>query len=542
MKFRTISLFILALGLLVGCNTAWDKYFDQAGKYEGDAVSPLNLLEYLKTQENYSEFVALLEKSGVAPVLAKNQVLTVWAITNENIPEEVRTADSLTLLQFVKNHINNVALYKSKLGARRVHTLAGKILQTKLDEEVYSIDEVTITRMNQICQNGVVHELKDGVLTPKMNIYEYMMSLGDECSIFRDTLNAYNDTIFDRENSLPLGENEVGNTVYDSVFIIKNPFLRMGDIRNEEGVYTLFLPTNDVIKTMLLSVSSFFNQMRMEFTAADTNRIMTWMLKSVIHNGRLTSYPTGVSLYSVFGSEWRTDKEFVKEDYQACSNGNVYIVSTMVFPRKEYMEPLEIRPYYALLVDKDRQQEMLQGSEGVTFGIQTNTYGLGKDVLIANMPSKDNKAWIQFQAVVRNSKGVIEAKKVMPGFYRLSASYKAWNNGKVTLYAVFEDDEGVHEEKVVEIDLTKKSNPSGVIGNSPYNNGYFEFIPISDAGKDNPKDGRNGLILPASKGGKAFEVKADWGYDYLKFKLVNTGGGAVMNPEYFLLEPTDDNY
>ena len=83
----------------------------------------------------------------------------------------------------------------------------------------------------------------------------------------------------------------------------------------------------------------------------------------------------------------------------------------------------------------------------------------------------------------------------------------------------------------------KKANAnSGTIGNSPYNNGYFEFIPIEDAGKDEPKDGRNGLILAK------FEVKADWGYDYLKFKLVNIGGASVMNPEYFLLEPTDDNY
>lgn len=538
MKFRYINLWILSLGLLVGCNTAWDKYFNQVGEYEGEAVSPLNLLDYLKTQESYSDFVGLLEKAGVDEVLTKNQVLTVWAIPNENIPIEIKSADSTTLRQFMKNHINNVALYKSKLGPRRIHTLAGKILKTEVDENIYTIDEVTITRMNQICQNGVIHELKDGVLTPKKNIYEYMMSLGEECSIFRDTLNAYNDTVFDRANSLPIGENELGNTVYDSVFVIENPFLpARGDIRDEERELTLFLPTNDVVKSMLMSVSSFFAQMKMEFTTADTNRIMTWMLKSVVHSGRMTSYPTGRSLTSVHGSEWRTDKEYVKEDFENCSNGNVYIVSTLVFPRKEYMEKLEIRPYYALLVDKSKQGELLQGSEGVTFSIQTNTYGLGKDVLIANMPSSDKNAWIQFQAVIRNTKGVIEAKKVMPGTYKLSASYKAWNNRKVALYAVYEDQEGVHEEKVTEFDLMKKANAnSGTIGNSPYNNGYFEFIPIEDAGKDEPKDGRNGLILAK------FEVKADWGYDYLKFKLVNIGGASVMNPEYFLLEPTDDNY
>lgn len=528
MKFRTIILFMLALGLLIGCNTAWDKYFDQAGEYEGDAVSPLNLLEYLKTQENYSEFVSLLGKAGLDSVLTKNQVLTVWAIPNENIPQEIETADSLTLRQFMKNHINNVALYKSKLGTRKIHTLAGKILQTKYIDEVYSIDEVTITRMNQICQNGVIHELKDGVLTPKLNIYEYMMSLGDECSIFRDTLNAYNDTIFDRENSLPIGENELGNTIYDSVFIIENPYLLRGDIRNEEGNYTLFLPTNDVVKTMLISVSNFFGQMQMEFTAADTNRIMTWMLKSVIHRNRYTSYPTGATLYSVFNSAWRTDKEFVKEDYVECSNGNVFIVSTLVFPRKEYMETLEIRPYYAFTLPKDKQAEMIRSSEDATLSLWGNVDG-GHDLFNVQIPSKNKEAWASFQAVVRNTKGQVEAKKVMPGFYRLSTSFRSYACAKIALYAVYDDNGTETEVKIKEFNPTDKMN-------ADKKTGTYYYIPIEDAGSKNPKGEFNGLLE------EKFEVKTDWGYDYLRFKIVNIGGADRMTPEYFLLEPTDDNY
>lgn len=528
MKFRTILLFFLALNLLVGCKTAWDNYFDQAGEYEGDAVSPLDLLGYLRTQENYSDFVGLLEKSGMDNVLTKNQVLTVWAIPNENIPVDIRTADSLTLRKFVKNHINNVALYKSKLGTRKIHTLAGKIVQAEYSDEVYTIDGVTLTHMNQICQNGVIHELKDGVLTPKDNIYEYMMSLGDVCSIFRDTLNAYNDTVFDRENSLPVGENELGNTIYDSVFIIQNPFLARGDIRNEEGAYTLFLPTNDVIKSMLMSVSSFFAQMKVDFTAADTNRIMTWMLKSVIHGRRWSSYPTGESLTSVFGLEWRTDKEYVKEDFTECSNGNVFIVSTMVFPRKEYMETLEIRPYYAFTLSKDKQEEMLQHSKGVTLSLWGNVDS-GHDLFNVQISGNDKSAWVSFQAIVRNTRGQVEAKKVMPGIYRLSTSFRSYACKKIALYAVYDDNGEEKEVLIREFDPTDKMNANAKTGT-------FYYVPISDAGATNPKSGYNGLL------DAKFEVKTDWGYDYLRFKMVNVGGSDRMTPEYFLLEPTDDNY
>ena len=528
MKFRYIVLFFLSLNVWVGCDTAWDKYFDQAGEFEGDAVSPLNLLEYLKTQENYSEFVGLLKKSGMDEVLTKNQVLTVWVVPNENIPEEIRSADSVAVRRFVKNHINNVALYKSKLTARKVHTLEGKILAVAIDDQVYSIDGVTVTHMNQICQNGVIHELKDGALLPRNNIYEYMIGLGDICSIFRDTLNAYNDTIFDRENSLPIGENELGNTVYDSVFIIQNPFLSRGDIRDEEKEYTLFLPTNDVVKSMLMSVSSFFAQMKMEFTAADTSRIMTWMLKSVIHSGRRTSYPSGASLLSVFGMEWRTDKEFVKEDFATCSNGSVFVVSTLVFPRKEYMEKLEIRPYYAFTLPKEKQDELFQHSEGVSLSLWGNVDG-GHDLFNVQVPSKDNTAWVTFQAIIRNIRGQVEAKKVMPGFYRLSTSFRSYYCSKIALYAVYNDN-GKDEEVLI-----KEFNPTD---NMDVNKrtGTFYYVPIEDAGVDKPKSGFNGLL------DAKFEVKTDWGYDYLRFKLVNVGGADRMTPEYFLLEPTDDNY
>ncbi|MDE6450787.1 MAG: hypothetical protein K2L23_00565, partial [Odoribacter sp.] len=292
--------------------------------------------------------------------------------------------------------------------------------------------------------------------------------------------------------------------------------------------YTLFLPTNDVVKSMLLSVSSFFTQMNMDFTAADTNRVMTWMLKSVIHRGRRTNYPSGASLYSVFGNEWRTDKEFVKEDFATCSNGNVFVVSTLVFPRKEYMEKLEIRPYYAFTLPKEKQDELFKRSEGVSLSLWGNVDG-GHDLFNVQIPSKDKAAWVTFQAIVRNERGQVEAKKVMPGVYRLSTSFRSYACNKIALYAVYNDNGKDEEVLIKEFDPREKYNVDKKTG--PY-----YYVPIADAGVDNPKSGFNGLLEAK------FEVKPDWGYDYLRFKMVNVGGADRMTPEYFVLEPTDDNY
>lgn len=509
MKNSYILMMSIFLLLCSGCQTAWDNYFEEKGDSEG-VVYPMNLLDYLETKAEYADFLKLLKETDVAGELTKDQMLTVWALPNELIPEEVSSYTLAEKKRFIRNHINNVALYKSKLdGNRKVLTLQGKVLGTSKDGSIFYIDGHAVTHMNQICQNGVVHELK-GALMPRKNIYEFMMECGDDFSIFRDTLNNYNDTVFRPDLSMPLRVDSWGNTVYDSVFVIENPFFAKGDLRDEEEELTLILPSNNAMKQMLINITNYFDKVNREFTAKDTSEIMNWLIKSVIHD-RFINYAGVTNRPSVYGNYWRTDKQLVQEDYTECSNGNVYIATSITYPKSRYMEEVEIHPNYIFFSTEENQKKWASWTPEVNSAAPSTMDS--HELLYINCQASADAAFT-FSSVVRNLYGDIYEVNVMPGIYRLCTSFRSFNCGNIKLYVVTEDG----EEEVVEFNASNKK---------------YNYIPKGDTSK---KDGNNGLLV------EKFEVKAEWGYNPLRLKIVNTGGKDRMTPEYFLLTPTTDNY
>lgn len=86
-----ILLFILVLATgLISCKDDWDEHYSggQTGTTEG---SPEKLGDFLSLQAKYSAFTGFLQESGVLDTLNANQILTVWAVNNENMPTPGRT-------------------------------------------------------------------------------------------------------------------------------------------------------------------------------------------------------------------------------------------------------------------------------------------------------------------------------------------------------------------------------------------------------------------------------------------------------------------
>lgn len=122
MKKIISRLFVLLL-LFTGCQDDWSDFYKNSEGGETDASATENLLEYLKSVPEYSEFVKLLEETKVSEELTRNQVLTVWAPTNATMPADVATMSDKDKVTLCKNHINYVALYNTKL-------TDGKVIKT----------------------------------------------------------------------------------------------------------------------------------------------------------------------------------------------------------------------------------------------------------------------------------------------------------------------------------------------------------------------------------------------------------------------------
>ena len=129
MKY-TLRYTVLLLIFCIGCENTWDEHYG----YEDDprtAASSLTAWEILSSVDDYSKFVTLVKRAGYDKLLNSQRVRTVWAPQNKYITEEVMAYDSLSLdvKRFVKNHINSLALFKTKLiGRPKIQSLAGKVI------------------------------------------------------------------------------------------------------------------------------------------------------------------------------------------------------------------------------------------------------------------------------------------------------------------------------------------------------------------------------------------------------------------------------
>lgn len=523
---------LLLFAMCSSCNSKWDDYFAENSEIGDETiVSNLNLLDYLKSQSDYSVFVSLLEETGYDVELARNQVLTVWAPDNERLSATIANMDLKNKKRLVKNHINNVALYNSKLNRKvgsEIQSQEGKLLLIQKQDGIFIIDGHSVIKSNQVCQNGVVHGI-EGVMLPRQNIYEYLLECGDDYSIFRDSVLYFNDTIFRPDLSFPNGVDEVGNTIYDSVFVIENKYFCQSkyDIRNEQAEYTLFLPDNNAMKNMLTYMHDYFKQLGREFTQDDTIKVMDWLRLAVLHNGKITNYEGGKYRYSVYSKLWRTDKQLVETNYKTCSNGLVYQATSIRIPSSMYMEKIAIYPHYIFYLPAAEQSGYYSLEDCLSVNKTIWTGDKNRETAYVQICSdqvtqadRNPLAAFNFKSVTRDIYGTIDSTKVMPGVYKLSASYRGYANNKVKLY--------INGELITEF------NPAESASGGEPRKGKYEYIPIEDAGKKDLY--RNGLVADS------IVIKPEYGYHALDLRLENSGKGYRMTPEYFVLEPTDANY
>lgn len=487
---------LLPVCFLFACQDHWDDHYKQeTGNSDGENAS-MNLLEYLEAKPEYSEFVKLLKETGVAEELTRNQVLTVWAPTNETFPStEIAGLTDQKKMALCRNHLNYIALYNTKLeDSKLIKTLAGKNLEIKepaLDQ--FSIDGREVVELNGKCTNGVVHKIA-GWLMPRKSIYEYIVEAGPEYSVFRDTLLSYNDTIFQPGSSFPLDVDSLGNTIYDSVFIVENRYLSMADLRDEDQDFTLFLPSNAVINAMFQTMADYFEGVGRVFSQNDSARFFRWTLNAVMHKDRIESY--NGEYRSAFGQKWIAEKEPVGER-EELSNGYIYKLSNLYVPKNLYLDTLKFYPYDTFFAYKetDKLDEYFWSDGGTCKGTVMDNH----NVVYVNCPGKSPEVKFSFKTVTKDVWGNYIDGKVMPGIYNIKASFRNWASNNVKM--------SINDNEITTFNASS----------STY--GY-----------------KGGLVK------KSFEIPEEWGYNMLTIQLENVGGSDRMSPEYFLFEPTDENY
>ena len=293
-KHTALSLLCATAALLgtAGCSD-WDDHYDQTSMQvsgvENISVYNGSVSAYINSSNELTKMAALLERNKIYDETYDDGQYT-FIVCPDNSFDESRIENELT---FAKHCVANMAVNPAKL-------VDGANIQTRSGKSVWvydggrKLEDYTITKVVK-ADNGFIYFV-DGILPVMPSAYEYLQSLGDEYSRFKELVNAYNFTYFDREHSKPIGVTDDGRVIYDSLIVTKNTLMDRYDekgtatwnMRSESYSTTMFIPSNTLIeKAIQNAMDSIPVWLNREATDADKAKFEEWIVKACFADKKL---------------------------------------------------------------------------------------------------------------------------------------------------------------------------------------------------------------------------------------------------------------
>ncbi len=331
---------LLITGTFVACDNNWDSHYSN----QEQLIDNLNVvqvdmstLDYLKSQSDYTTMYQFFDKTGVLTKMAeKNLLSTVFVLDNEDASSNKLPTDDEKFL--AKAHISDISISPSNLtDGQRLLVWNGKYVNVSKDTADNNLSEIEFnnTRVKKVIKttDGYIYQLSNYLNTPK-SLYEMISSLSDQYSMFRDSVMVHNELTFDKKASKIIGVNETGSSVYDSVFVVTNPYFaeRGFDIMSESQNSTLLIPSNDVINKALENAHSTLSRCGLQ---RDEKILKEWTMQAMFFNNKLskTDFDETEDINSIFGKQWRTTAQKIDLDNPVIlSNGIAYYVTDLKIP------------------------------------------------------------------------------------------------------------------------------------------------------------------------------------------------------------------
>jgi hypothetical protein len=212
-KFYIILLSFIPF-IFIGCEKRWDDYYNSYP----DTVDK-EMLGEMKNDSRISKFIELLEASPLDSIFQSDISYTLFIPTNEvlNTYLEQNSISNNYLGYHIVSHFIQSGNIQGK---RVVQSISEKYLQFERLGETVWIEGVKISFESPLYLDGKYFIL-DEPIEPKPNLYEYFKISNPVLSDYIDTRDSI---VLDRELSTPIGFDENGNTVYDTVANIVNVF------------------------------------------------------------------------------------------------------------------------------------------------------------------------------------------------------------------------------------------------------------------------------------------------------------------------------
>lgn len=349
-----------AVMLLGACSELSDKdYFkniETTVNSDELVVVDMSSEEYLSKEPEYSSINELFKSHGIFTALEQKNLLSTMLVV-ENSDFQAPAGKEAEIDNAVKAHVSDIAVSPANLKTEgnnmRIMMWHGKYINVDLDDAARNEGKIAghimfgTSAVKKVVKtnSGYIYVLSSLLNIPK-SIYDYITNLDDNYSILRDSILASGTKEFDKKNSKPIGVNDEGNTVYDSVFIYKNThFLEKNfDLSSESLTATLLLTSNAVVEEAIADAKvrlqkwGLWDEWNAERQYNFEYTMRHWIMDAAFFDKKLTP-ETLLSkdeendmLTSIFSKYWKTSVQQINPTPIELSNGIAYQVTRLHIP------------------------------------------------------------------------------------------------------------------------------------------------------------------------------------------------------------------
>jgi len=213
---KRLYLSIAATALIIsGCeNKIWDSHYQEIPE-----TVDQDIWEVIQADPDLSEFTGFIKEFGYDSLFAGNHTYTLFIPTNGAYASFLDTG---TVTRVMLDYQISLHVIQSMniTGKQKIQTLGEKFALFEKAGNGTTFDGVDLTFESPLYRNGKYYLLEE-VVVPKPNLYEFFAMNNP---VLKDYIDQQDSIILDRELSRPIGFDEDGNTVYDTVSDVINLF------------------------------------------------------------------------------------------------------------------------------------------------------------------------------------------------------------------------------------------------------------------------------------------------------------------------------
>lgn len=320
--------------IFTGCDEkAWnDHYNDQPETVDQ------NMWEVIQADPDLSEFTGFIKEFKYDSLFQGNDPYTLFIPTNEAFSKFLDTGTvSRILLDY---HISPHFIQSMNVSDKqKIQTLGEKFALFERTGNGGTLDGIGLTFESPLYRNGKYFILEE-VAVPRLNLYEFFAVNNP---VLKDYIDAQDSIVLDKELSRPIGFDEFGNTVYDTVSEIYNIFEEEFFPVSEEFRYktaTIVFPLEEDYNAALTDMAQFIDDYQ-DYTDIplvwQNELLIPYLLEHGVfenmveeHEFIMPAWRDTMKMKNILGDS--VNIEYEPADKVLCSNGYAYNYSSFTVP------------------------------------------------------------------------------------------------------------------------------------------------------------------------------------------------------------------